>query len=45
LRVAAERTAGSQAPADQLARLAALRDRGVITAEELEREKAKVLAT
>jgi hypothetical protein len=36
--------AGTQAPADQLAKLADLRDRGVITAEEFEREKAKVLA-
>ena len=31
-------------PADQLTKLAELRDRGVITAEEFEREKAKVLA-
>ena len=30
--------------ADQLAKLADLRDRGVITAEEFEREKAKVLS-
>jgi Short C-terminal domain/Phospholipase_D-nuclease N-terminal len=30
--------------ADQLAKLADLRDRGVITPEEFEREKAKVLA-
>ena len=30
--------------ADQLAKLAELRDRGVITADEFEREKAKVLA-
>ena len=30
--------------ADQLTKLADLRDRGVITAEEFEREKAKVLA-
>ncbi|HLK78962.1 MAG TPA: SHOCT domain-containing protein [Streptosporangiaceae bacterium] len=30
--------------ADQLAKLADLRDRGVITADEFEREKAKVLA-
>ena len=37
--------AGSQTPADQLAKLADLRDRGVISAEEFEREKAKVLAT
>ncbi len=36
--------AGSQSPADQLAKLADLRDRGVITAEEFEREKAKILA-
>jgi len=37
--------AGSQSSADQLAKLADLRARGVITAEEFEREKAKVLAT
>jgi ABC-type multidrug transport system fused ATPase/permease subunit len=36
--------AGSQTPADQLAKLADLRDRGVITAEEFDREKAKILA-
>jgi Short C-terminal domain/Phospholipase_D-nuclease N-terminal len=36
--------AGSTNTADQLAKLADLRDRGVITAEEFEREKAKVLA-
>ncbi len=36
--------AGSQTTADQLTKLADLRDRGVITAEEFEREKAKVLA-
>jgi ABC-type multidrug transport system fused ATPase/permease subunit len=36
--------AGSQSPADQLAKLADLRDRGVITAEEFDREKAKILA-
>jgi Short C-terminal domain/Phospholipase_D-nuclease N-terminal len=35
---------GSASPADQLAKLADLRDRGVISAEEFEREKAKVLA-
>jgi ABC-type multidrug transport system fused ATPase/permease subunit len=34
----------SDSPADQLAKLADLRDRGVITAEEFEREKAKILA-
>ncbi|HUL25242.1 MAG TPA: SHOCT domain-containing protein [Streptosporangiaceae bacterium] len=39
-----EAAAGSQNSADQLAKLADLRDRGVITAEEFEREKAKVLA-
>ncbi len=36
--------AGSQGSADQLAKLADLRDRGVITAAEFEREKAKILA-
>jgi type VI protein secretion system component VasK len=36
--------AGSQNPADQLTKLADLRDRGVISAEEFEREKAKVLS-
>jgi len=36
--------ASGASPADQLAKLADLRDRGVITAEEFEREKAKVLA-
>ena len=39
--------AAAEAPAstaDQLAKLADLRDRGVISAEEFEREKAKVLA-
>jgi Short C-terminal domain/Phospholipase_D-nuclease N-terminal len=36
--------ASSGTPADQLAKLADLRDRGVITAEEFEREKAKILA-
>jgi hypothetical protein len=39
-----QETAGSQTPADQLAKLADLRDRGVITSEQFEREKAKVLA-
>ena len=40
--------AAASAPAstaDQLAKLADLRDRGVISAEEFEREKAKVLAS
>jgi putative oligomerization/nucleic acid binding protein/phospholipase D-like protein len=39
--------AAASAPAstaDQLAKLADLRDRGVISAEEFEREKAKILA-
>ena len=39
-----QETAGSQSTADQLAKLADLRDRGVITAEEFDREKAKILA-
>src|ERR1700748_252492 len=38
-----QETAGSATPADQLAKLADLRDRGVITAEEFNREKAKIL--
>ena len=37
--------AGAPNSADQLAKLADLRDRGVITAEEFDREKAKVLAS
>ena len=39
-----QETAGSQGSADQLAKLADLRDRGVITADEFDREKAKILA-
>ena len=40
-----QQAAGSPASsADQLAKLADLRDHGVISAEEFEREKAKVLA-
>jgi membrane protein implicated in regulation of membrane protease activity len=39
-----QQAAGSPSTADQLAKLAELRDRGVITADEFEREKAKVLA-
>jgi ABC-type multidrug transport system fused ATPase/permease subunit len=39
-----QETAGSSSVPDQLAKLADLRDRGVITAEEFDREKAKVLA-
>jgi lysylphosphatidylglycerol synthetase-like protein (DUF2156 family) len=37
-----QQSAGTSS-ADQLAKLADLRDRGVVTAEEFEREKAKVL--
>ena len=44
LRQYVQEAAGSQSPADQLAKLADLRDRGVITAEEFDREKAKILA-
>ena len=40
-----QETASSATPADQLAKLADLRDRGVISAEEFEREKAKVLSS
>ena len=36
--------AGPATPADQLTKLADLRERGVITADEFEREKAKILA-
>jgi len=36
--------ASEATPADQLTKLADLRDRGIITPEEFEREKAKVLA-
>ena len=39
-----QQAAGSQSPADQLAKLADMRNRGVITAEEFDREKAKILA-
>ena len=39
-----QQAAGSGSTADQLAKLADLRDRGVITPEEFEREKAKILA-
>jgi len=38
-----QEAAGSQSSADQLAKLADLRDRGVITADEFDREKAKIL--
>ena len=39
-----QEAAGSQSTVDQLAKLADLRDRGVITAAEFDREKAKILA-
>jgi hypothetical protein len=39
-----QEAAGSPGSADQLAKLADLRDRGVITAGEFDREKAKILA-
>ena len=40
-----QQTAGSQAStADQLAKLADLRERGMITAEEFDRQKARILA-
>ena len=38
-------TASSATPAEQLAKLADLRDQGVITAAEFEQQKAKVLAS
>ena len=44
MRTYIQETASSPSSADQLAKLADLRDRGVITAEEFEREKAKILA-
>ena len=43
LRAYVQEAAGTST-ADQLAKLADLRDRGVISAEEFDREKAKVLA-
>jgi len=39
-----QQAAGAPNTADQLAKLADLRDRGVITAQEFDREKAKILA-
>src|SRR5271169_3604333 len=44
LRSYVQEAATSQSSADQLAKLADLRDRGVITAEEFDSEKAKILA-
>ena len=39
-----QEAAGPQSSADELAKLAKLRDQGVLTAEEFDREKAKILA-
>ena len=39
-----QEAAGPESSADQLAKLADLRDKGVITADEFDREKAKILA-
>jgi ABC-type multidrug transport system fused ATPase/permease subunit len=39
-----QEAAGQQSTADQLAKLAELRDRGVITTEEFDRQKTKILA-
>jgi membrane protein implicated in regulation of membrane protease activity len=39
-----QQAAAQGSSADQLAKLADLRDRGVITADEFDREKAKILA-
>jgi Short C-terminal domain/Phospholipase_D-nuclease N-terminal len=39
-----KQAAGPPSPADQLTKLAELRDRGVITAAEFEQQKAKILA-
>ena len=44
LRAYVKEAAGPESTADQLAKLADLRDRGVISAAEFEREKAKILA-
>ena len=44
LRAYVKDAAGPQSTADQLTKLADLRDRGVISAAEFEREKAKILA-
>ena len=40
-----QQAAGAPNSADQLAKLADLRDRGVITAQEFDSEKAKILAS
>jgi Short C-terminal domain/Phospholipase_D-nuclease N-terminal len=39
-----KQAAGPPSPADQLTKLAELRDRGVITAQEFDQQKAKILA-
>ncbi len=39
-----QEAAGSKSTADELTKLAGLRDHGVITAEEFEREKSKILS-
>ncbi len=44
LRSYVQQAASSESSADQLAKLADLRDRGVITAAEFDREKAKIVA-
>jgi hypothetical protein len=40
-----QQTAGTSSTADELTKLASLRDQGVITAAEFEREKSKLLST
>ncbi|MBV8430306.1 MAG: SHOCT domain-containing protein [Solirubrobacterales bacterium] len=45
MRTYIQETASAPSSADQLAKLADLRDRGVITADEFDREKAKILAS
>ena len=40
-----QQAAGSQSSTDELAKLADLRDRGVITPQEFEQQKAKILAS
>jgi hypothetical protein len=40
-----QQAAGQPSTADELSKLAGLRDQGVITADEFEREKAKLLKT
>ena len=44
LRAYVQEAAGSQTPADQLTKLADLRDKGVITQQEFDAQKAKILA-